>query len=111
MFIFSHENDDLGHYTSRDYYCTLPIFSQVCVCPQGGCAWQGACVAGGIYGWGMHGRGPAWWGGCVAGVMHDRGCAWWGACVARGHVKGACIAGGVHGGEGACVADTTRYGQ
>ena len=44
-----------------------------------GCAWQGACVVGGVHGrgevceagGGMHGRGHVWWGG-----MHGRGCAW-----------------------------------
>ena len=38
---------------------------------RGGCAWQRACVVGG---------------------MHGRGCAWQGVCVA----KGVCIAGGMH---------------
>ena len=64
----------------------------------GGCAWQGACMAGGMHGGGVHGRGHVWLGACVAG-----GHAWWrgGGCMVgdvhgRGHVwQGACIA-GVH---------------
>ena len=55
----------------------------------GGPAWQGACMAGS-----MHGRGHAWQGACVAGGVHGRGmcgvgCVWWGACI----------------------PDTTRYGD
>ena len=90
------------------------IFTNVCqeFRPRGG-----ACMAGGV-----HGGGHVWQGG-----MHCRG-----ACMAGGgHVwqgvgmcgRGACMAGGVHGTgracvvaghawhRGACVADTTRYGQ
>ena len=57
-------------------------------CPQGGRAWQG---------------GHAWEGGHVR-----RGHAWHGACMAGG---GHAWQGGMCDGEGACVADTTRYGQ
>ena len=70
------------------------MFLHVCVCPQGGHAWQ----AGGHAWWGgMHGEacvvgGHAWGGMC------GRGHAWWGACVAGGMV------GGMHGGVGVCVA-------
>ena len=32
------------------------------------CAWQGACMVGGI-----HGRGAAWQGVCMAGGMHGGG--------------------------------------
>ena len=30
---------------------------------QVGCAWWGACMAGGMHCGGMHGRGHVWWGG------------------------------------------------
>ena len=64
-----------------------------------GCAWQGACVEGG-----MHGRV------CMVGGMHGRE-----ACVVGGHAwqvgcmaGGACMAGG-HAWQGACMADTATY--
>ena len=101
------------------------MFSQVSVCPQVGCAWQGrhawwewhvwrgtcmagcmhgggACLAGGVCGrghaWqvgGIHGRGTCVAGGCVAG----RGNTWQvGACMAGGMCgRGVCMVGGVHG--------------
>ena len=63
---------------------------QGCVCSGGG----GACLAGGIHGWGMCGQGEHVWlgeGACVAGGVHGRWhvwqvCAWpgGGSCVARG---------------------------
>ena len=74
-------------------------------------------TVGGMHGGGMHGQGV-----CVAGEVvcgrgqHGRGHAWWGACMAQGHLwqgcvcgrwgvwQGVCIAGGMHGREGACVA-------
>ena len=119
---FLYGNDDLAHYTSWEYYCTLPIFTawkrslrRLCfhrcvsihrggVCGRGH-AWQGVCMAGGVHGRGLHGGRHVWQGACVAGGMHGRyvhsgGHAWQGVCE-----------GGVHGGEGAYVADTTRYGQ
>ena len=42
--------------------------------------------------------------------MRDRGRAWRGegVCMVEGGV--ACVAGGMHG-RGACMTDTTRYGQ
>ena len=48
-----------------------------------GAMWQGACMAGGMHDWGVHGRGHAWQGACMAGGMHgrgmcDRGHAWQG---------------------------------
>ena len=67
-------------------------------CPQNGrgqwqggmngreCAWQGACVAGGMHGGGMCGReacmavGP-----CVAGGVLGRGVCMLGVCMAEGH--------------------------
>ena len=52
-----------------------------------GCAFQGACVAGGV----LHGRGHAW-----QGAMH----VWQGACIAGGH---ACVAGGMYVWQGACM--------
>ena len=102
------------------------IFTSVCLefCPQGACmagghVWWGACIVGG-----MHSGGHAWQGGRVVGVcmargmhgggVHGRGgmhgrkngnCSrhthptgmhwdvWWGVCVARGMHGG-----GVHGG-------------
>ena len=57
--------------------------------PGVGCAWKGACMAGGMLGGGMAGV-------CVAGGMHGRGGgghAWQGACVAG---KTAIAAGGTH---------------
>ena len=58
----------------------------VCMAEEG-CVWQrGACIAGCIHGWDVHGRGT-----CVAGR----------ACV----VGGVCMAGGVHGRGGVCVAE------
>ena len=33
----------------------------------GECAWQGACMAGGVRGGGVHGRGCAWKGACMMG--------------------------------------------
>ena len=72
----------------------------------------GCCVCGGEAAWqegGVRGRGA-----CMAGVCVAGGHAWWGVCVAGG----MCDGGGMHGrggmrggGGGACVADTTRYGQ
>ena len=75
----------------------------------------------------MHGGGHAWWGVCVVGTcmvggacmargsMHGHGeHAWWGVCMASGggmHGRGACVAGGMHGGDMHGVADTTGYGQ
>ena len=50
----------------------------------------------------MHGGGHAWWGACVAGKHVFQG-----ACMARGHAwQRGCMVG-----RGACMADTTRYGQ
>ena len=79
---------------------------------------RGACVAGGHVWWGC-----VWWlGVCMMGGMHDRGCMWqgghpWqGACMVVGDVCGeghawwghvwwgACMAGGVRGRRGACMA-------
>ena len=41
----------------------------------------------------MHGRGDAGWGVCMAG-----GHAWWVACMVGVCGRGACMAGGMHGG-------------
>ena len=55
-----------------NFYCpqfAKVMFSQVSVCPQGGHAWWGACMVGGVCsGGGMHGVGHACKGDvCVAG--------------------------------------------
>ena len=90
----------------------------------GGHAWQGVVRGRG----GMYGRGCAWRGACMAGGvhgmggMHDSGCMVGGACVLGGHVwqgdmhgrgcvhcrgvymaERVCMAGGMCG-RGACVA-------
>ena len=59
----------------------------------------------------MHGRGHVGQGACMAGGhVRQRVCIV-GGMYGRGHVgQEECMAGGVHGG-GACMADTTRYGQ
>ena len=85
------------------------IFRSVCqeFCPQGPCACQR-----GVCGRGMHGRGHALQGVCGGGRVKisvhgghacQRDVRGRGACVAGGHAW----QGGVHGGEGTCVA----YGQ
>ena len=62
------------------------------------CVWQGVCVAEGWHAWqgGMCGKGA-----CVA-----RGHAWqWGHVWQGGvHGRGVNDSGGMHGGEGACMA-------
>ena len=84
-----------------------------------GHVWQGACVAGGMSGEGMHGRGGvhggghAWWGTCRVGG-YAWGHVWWGVCMAEGLcmagacMVGVCMAGRMHGGghvwQGAYVA-------
>ena len=55
---------------------------------HGGHVWQGAWMAGGMHGGGMHGRGSMHGGG-----MHGRGCTWQGAYVVGGAWQGACVAG------------------
>ena len=69
----------------------------------GECAWQGACMAGGMHGRGVCGRGHAWQRGCMVG---GGACAWQGAvCGGRHAWWGACVAGGcTWQGRGACVA-------
>ena len=53
----------------------------------------------------MRGRGGVWQG---AGHMWQKGMCGRGACVAGAHAwQGACVAGGVHGREAACVAGET----
>ena len=65
------------------------MFLQVSVCPRGGCVaggW-GACMEGGMHGWGvctwwgrgMRGGGHVWQGVCMAGDMHGRGASYWNA--------------------------------
>ena len=112
------------------------MFLQVSVCPQWGgrhchacppChahppadttamawgrTWQGACMAGGVFG-GMHGRGCAWQrGACMAGRHVWQGGAWQGGHAWQGHAWwGACVAGGRVHGRGVCVPCTppSRY--
>ena len=113
------------------------MFSQVCVknSVQGGVCGRGACVAWeyGVHGnGGMHGRGCARQGACMAGGMcgggmHGRECVWQGGMHGRGYVwqQGACMAGdrcgrvcawqwGMHGRRGhawqemATAADSTH---
>ena len=77
----------------------------VCVCDRGH-AWQGVCMAGGVHGRGMCGRGCAWQRG-----MHDRVSAWQGVCMAGLCMEGvymgeACMAGGVRV-RGSCMAGKT----
>ena len=75
------------------------------VCMAGGYAWQeegvgsrGLCGRRGCVCEGVHARGRCVWQGvCVAGGVCGRGCVWQGVCVAVG--------------GGACMVDTTRYGQ
>ena len=77
---------------------------------KGGVHGGGACMAGGMVGWGIHGRGHAWWGG-----MHGRGAGMVGghACQRGVHSKWACVAReacvtrGLHG-RGTCVVQGMR---
>ena len=91
------------------------IFTGVCDSVHGG-----ACMAGGMHGWegGRHawqeGGGCAWWGACVAG-----GHVWRGACMAGDmhgweHVwQGACVWGACMGGHvwGVCMARVGMHGR
>ena len=71
------------------------MFSQVCVKNSvhrrgmhggGGLAWQGACMAGGMCGRGMHGRRACMAGACMAVGMCGRGmCVWQGGMHGREH--------------------------
>ena len=88
--------------------CEGYVFTGVCLSTGGACV-TGACMVGG----GMCGRGGMRGGGAWQGGM----CG--GGCMAEGHIwQGVCMAGGVmHGrggsmrGRGACMPDTTRYGD
>ena len=48
-----------------------------------GHVWHGACMAGGMHGWGVSGGG-----------IHGRGCVWQRVCIAGSmHGRGACMTG------------------
>ena len=63
-------------------------------CMAGGCAWQGAYMAGG-----MHDRAA-----CIAGVHMAGGFAW----QEGAYTEGACVVKGVHAGEMATEAGSTH---
>ena len=81
-------------------------------CPRGG-GGRGACMAGGVRGKGACVAGCHAWQGvsCMAGACMAGVCAWQGgrACQGACMVGGGCGRGCVW--QGACVADTMRYGQ
>ena len=84
---------------------------------------EGACVAGGMHGGDMHGRGAcmgrghAWWGACVAGGHAWRGHAWQGgmhgewACMVGGHVWQGGMHGGGHAWQGGHVWQGGVHGR
>ena len=87
-------------YTARKWSLRrLCFYTCLSFCPWGGggVRGRGMCMAVGVHGGGGHGRGA-----CMAGGVHGGG----------GHGRGVCMGvGGMHVWWGACVADTTRYGQ
>ena len=90
---------------------SCPLGGGACMAGGGGTHDRGACVAGGMRGRRACMVGCVWQGVCIEGGMHGMGCAWWGL-----HGRGHEWQGGIHGrgsmcGGGACMADTTRYGQ
>ena len=64
------------------------------VCVAEGHVWQRVCMAGGMHGGGVRGRGHAWKGAWKGGV-HGRGHVWQEGMCGRGDMcgKGACMAG------------------